>query len=165
MSDQEIKSAAEALLNKCRQAKLMISTAESCTGGLIAAALTSVAGSSQVFTCGMVTYSNKAKMKLLSVPRDLLKTQGAVSIFCARAMAEGALDTASAGLALSSTGIAGPGGGTAEKPVGLIYIAAAIDGQTQAVICQFGNQSRDDIRRASVLAALKLGLDLLDQRA
>ena len=92
MSDQEIKSAAEALLNKCRDAKLMISTAESCTGGLIAAALTSVAGSSQVFTCGMVTYSNKAKMKLLSVPRELLKTEGAVSIFCARAMAEGGLE-------------------------------------------------------------------------
>ncbi len=163
-SDQEIRSAAQALLKVCQEVQLTVATAESCTGGLIAAALTSVPGASQTFSCGLITYSNKAKMNLLAVPRDLLKSAGAVSVACARAMAEGARQIAQTDLALSSTGIAGPGGGTAEKPVGLIHIAAAIEGQTHDIICQFGDQSREEIRRASVLAALKLGLDLVSQR-
>ncbi len=165
MPDQEIKTLAQALLEQCQKAGLTITTAESCTGGLIAASLTAIPGASQIFGCAWVTYANKAKMNLLSVPRDLLKTEGAVSAACARAMAEGARANAQAGLALSSTGIAGPGGGTADRPVGLVHIAAAMEGKTKDIVCRFGDRPRDEIRRESVLAALQLGLDLLSQRA
>src|SRR3984957_20914030 len=116
---------AEKLLADARAKGLKIATAESCTGGLIAGLLTEIPGSSDVVERGFVTYSNAAKEDLLDVPPDLIRQYGAVSEPVARAMAEGALKHSLAHLAVAVTGIAGPGGGTAEKPVGLVYIAAA----------------------------------------
>jgi nicotinamide-nucleotide amidase len=149
--------AAEALLGAARGRGLKIATAESCTGGLIAALLTEIAGSSDVFERGFVTYSNDAKRELLGVPEELLTTHGAVSAPVARAMAQGALRRARADIAVAVTGIAGPGGGTDEKPVGLVHIAAARAGSATATqICRFGDIGRDQVRRKTVEAALAL---------
>jgi nicotinamide-nucleotide amidase len=150
---------AKQLLGLCIAKKITIATAESCTGGLIAAALTSIAGSSQSFLAGLVCYSNRAKMKVLFVERDLLKSKGAVSPECARAMAEGALAATGASLALSTTGIAGPGGGSAERPVGLVHIAVATEDGTKDIICQFGDIGREQVRIKALLAALELGIE------
>ncbi len=116
---------AEALLAACRARGVTLATAESCTGGLIAAILTEVAGSSDVFERGFVTYSNAAKSEALGVPSALIETHGAVSAEVARAMAEGALKNSRADIAVAVTGVAGPGGGTPEKPVGLVHFGAA----------------------------------------
>src|SRR6476661_6705671 len=119
---------AEALLELCRGKKLKITTAESCTGGLAAATLTEIPGSSDVVERGFVTYSNAAKETMLGVPASVLERFGAVSCQTAEAMAKGALAHSAADLAVSVTGIAGPGGGTAAKPVGLVHFAAASRG-------------------------------------
>lgn len=119
-------AAAETLLARCREAGLTLATAESCTGGLVAAALTAVPGSSDVFERGFVTYSNAAKAEMIGVPDSLIAREGAVSEGVARAMAEGALAASRADLAVAVTGIAGPGGGTAQKPVGLVHLATAL---------------------------------------
>ena len=148
--------AAEALLGAARGRGLKIATAESCTGGLIAALLTEIAGSSDVFERGFVTYSNDAKRELLGVPEELLTTHGAVSAPVARAMAAGALKHARADIAVAVTGIAGPGGGTAEKPVGLVHIAAARGGDTRAEEHRFGDLGREQVRLRTVEAALGL---------
>ena len=116
---------ADAIVAAARDKRLTLTTAESCTGGLIAACLTEVAGASAVFLRGFVTYANVAKTDLLGVPEDLIADNGAVSEEVARAMAEGALERAGADIAVSATGIAGPGGGTPTKPVGLVHMAAA----------------------------------------
>jgi nicotinamide-nucleotide amidase len=116
---------AETLLERYRKNTLKIATAESCTGGLVAAALTHVAGSSDVFERGFVTYSNEAKTELLGVPAAMIQRYGAVSAEVARAMAEGAVTASHADIAVSVTGIAGPGGGSAEKPVGLVWFGCA----------------------------------------
>ena len=125
--------AARELLGALEGRGMTLATAESCTGGLIAAALTAVPGSSAVVTRGYVTYSNDAKEEMLGVPADLLRTVGAVSEEVARAMAEGALRASGADVALSCTGIAGPGGATPGKPVGLVHMAAAMRGETRAI--------------------------------
>lgn len=144
------------LLTACRERKLMLSTAESCTGGLVAAALTAVAGSSAVFERGFVTYSNEAKTEILGVPEALLAQHGAVSEPVARAMAEGAIAHSRADIAVSITGIAGPDGGSAEKPVGLVHFATARrDGRTLVEKRVFPGD-RDAIRLAAVACALKL---------
>lgn len=119
---------AAALLAACRARRWMIATAESCTGGLIAATLTAIAGSSDVVDRGFVTYSNEAKMEMLGVPAALLAAHGAVSETVARAMAEGALARSRADLSVAVTGVAGPGGGSAEKPVGLVWFGLAQHG-------------------------------------
>src|SRR5215471_16453448 len=119
MIEPELIAQAQALLALCRTRKLKIATAESCTGGLIAGTLTEIAGSSDVVDRGFVTYSNAAKTQMLGVPADLIARHGAVSEEVARAMAEGALERAGAELAVAVTGVAGPGGGSAAKPVGL----------------------------------------------
>lgn len=148
------------LLSGARSRDLHIATAESCTGGLIAAALTAIPGSSDVFDRGAVVYSNQAKMEMLGVPAALLKTHGAVSAEVARAMAEGALANSTAGIAVSCTGIAGPGGGSAEKPVGLVYLAVARKNRkTRHIECRFGEISRDEIRMRTVAAGLQLLLE------
>jgi len=135
----------------------MLTSAESCTGGLIAACLTEVPGSSDVFERGFVTYSNKAKQELLGVPAEMLDQHGAVSEQVARAMAEGALEHARADIALAVTGIAGPAGGSAAKPVGLVHIACARRGHpTIHRKCTFGDRGRHEIRRLSVEAAFAL---------
>lgn len=136
---------------------LRIATAESCTGGLIAAALTAVPGSSAVVERGFVTYSNEAKAEAIGVPPDLIAVHGAVSEPVARAMAEGALARSRADIAVSVTGVAGPGGGSAEKPVGLVHFACARrGGLVRHVERRFGDIGRDAIRAASVIQALDL---------
>ncbi|WP_374382739.1 CinA family protein [Dongia sp.] len=142
------------LLDLYRQQGLRIATAESCTGGLVAGTLTAVAGSSDVFERGWVTYSNQAKSECLGVPPELIVEKGAVSREVAEAMARGALRHSEADVAISITGIAGPGGGSTEKPVGLVFIGLARkDGWSQVERCVFpGN--RDSVRAHSVSRAL-----------
>ena len=142
------------LLDLYRVQGLKIATAESCTGGLIAASLTAVAGSSDVFERGWVTYSNQAKSESLGVPSELIAEKGAVSLEVAEAMAKGALRRSQADVAVSVTGVAGPGGGSEEKPVGLVFIGLARkDGWSQVERCMFpGN--RDAVRAHTVARAL-----------
>ncbi|MEX2200641.1 MAG: CinA family protein [Dongiaceae bacterium] len=139
-----------------RKAGLRIVTAESCTGGMIAAALTDIAGSSDVFERGFVTYSNDAKHELIDVPRATLDAPGAVSAETAEAMARGALARSHADVALSVTGVAGPGGGSAEKPVGLVYFGVARKGGQVRVVREVFAGDRAAIRRAATTRALDL---------
>ena len=125
MIDQHLLADAESLLAACRARGIMLATAESCTGGLIAAALTAIAGSSDVVDRGFVTYSNEAKQQMLGVPAETIGAVGAVSREVAAAMAKGALERSRAGIAVAVTGVAGPGGGSAEKPVGLVWFGLA----------------------------------------
>ncbi|WP_458096592.1 CinA family protein [Roseomonas sp. WA12] len=148
------------LLYLLRSTGLTVVTAESCTGGLVSAALTGVPGSSESVLGGLITYSNKMKTALLGVPEEVLARVGAVSEDCARAMAVGALRASGADLALSLTGIAGPGGGSAEKPVGLVYIGGALRGGAPVVQRHVFPGDRDAVREASVEAALRLGATL-----
>jgi nicotinamide-nucleotide amidase len=150
------------LLEKARRKQLRIVTAESCTGGLIAGLLTEIPGSSDVVERGFVTYSNEAKEELLGVSRALLEIHGAVSEPVARAMAEGALRHAHAERGVAVTGIAGPGGGTDRKPVGLVYVAIARpEGDVMVREYRFGDIGRDGVRLATVEKALRLLRDSL----
>ena len=152
---------ARALLDLCRSRKLMLATAESCTGGLVAAALTEIPGSSDVIDRGFVTYSNGAKHVMLGVETATLETFGAVSKETAIAMAIGALEKADVDLAVSITGIAGPGGAVPGKPVGLVHLAAASrDGRIASRECRFGAIGRSQVRERSVIEALKMLTDL-----
>jgi len=126
MSSEAILHSARLLLDACRQKGVMLATAESCTGGLIAGTLTEVAGSSDVVDRGFVTYSNEAKNEMIAVPMMLIDENGAVSEEVARAMADGAVKNSNADLAVAVTGVAGPGGGSAEKPVGLVHFGWCI---------------------------------------
>jgi nicotinamide-nucleotide amidase len=156
MIDDEMIAAARRVLDLCRARGLTIATAESCTGGLVAGALTEIPGSSDVVDRGFVTYSNAAKRELLSVPEAVLASHGAVSRETAEAMATGARKTSGAGLAVAITGIAGPGGGSPDKPVGLVHFAAARDGRTLHREKRFGDIGRGTVRRLSVLEALAM---------
>lgn len=162
MSDNDL---ANALLQACQERGIMLATAESCTGGLIIAALTDIAGSSAVVDRGFITYSNEAKMDMLGVSAATLDAHGAVSRETAIEMAKGALANSRAGLTLAVTGIAGPGGGSAEKPVGLVWFGVGL--KDESVIAErrlFGDKGRDFIRRETVRLALQLGLDALGRR-
>ncbi|MDI9409764.1 MAG: nicotinamide-nucleotide amidohydrolase family protein [Candidatus Pacebacteria bacterium] len=141
---------AQSLVARLAQSSMTFTTVESCTGGLVAAAITSVAGSSKVFGLGLVTYANQAKMELAGVSSHLLDQYGAVSAEVAAAMAEGGLSLAAADLALAITGIAGPDGGTATKPVGLVYFALARRGKTTVIRRRVFNGDRGAIRRQAV---------------
>ena len=153
---------AERLVKDAIAKGVMITAAESCTGGLVSAAITSIAGSSAMFDRGFVTYSNEAKAELLGVSPDLIKNYGAVSAEVATAMAEGALTHSKATLSVAITGIAGPGGGSIEKPVGLVHFATAVKGQdTRAFEKRLGSISRDAIRHGAVHAALQALLSRL----
>lgn len=154
MLPEDLIRATEELLEDCRKAGVMVATAESCTGGLIAGCLTEVAGSSDVVERGFVTYSNEAKMELLKVPESDLAAHGAVSPQVAEAMARGALAHSHADIAVSVTGVAGPGGGSAEKPVGLIYMGLCRRGAAPAHRKLNFPGDRSDVRRATVAAAL-----------
>ncbi len=157
MFDAEILDAARRLLDELRAADLAIATAESCTGGLIIGALTEIPGSSDVVERGFITYSNEAKLTMLGVPAETLATHGAVSEPVARAMAHGALVHSEADVTVAVTGVAGPGGGSAAKPVGLVHIAAAMIGRdTIHREHHFGDIGRAGIRRATILAAFDL---------
>ena len=161
MLDEDTLAEAAALLEAMRAAKLTLATAESCTGGLIAAALTSIAGSSDVVLAGFVTYSNGAKTSMVGVPAGLIERVGAVSEEVARAMAEGALARSGASIALSCTGVAGPGGGSAEKPVGLVHLGAAMASRTIHSRKIFPGD-RTAIRAATVREAFALARSLLN---
>src|SRR6266850_1830221 len=155
---------ARALLDLCRARKLTIATAESCTGGLVAATLTEIPGSSDVFERGFVTYSDAAKAAMLGVPTSILERFGAVSRETAEAMAQGALAQSEADLAVSITGIAGPGGGTPGKPVGLVHFAAAArSGRLIHHERRFGDIGRAEVRNASVMEAFALLHELAGQ--
>ncbi len=157
MIEEDLRAAAKRLLELCRKRGLRIATAESCTGGLVAAALTEIAGASDAVECGFVTYSNAAKETMLDVPAATLKRHGAVSAEAAAAMAAGALNRSRADLAVAITGIAGPGGGSKQKPVGLVHFAAASrDGRVLARCRRYGRIGRRRIRDRSVAEALRL---------
>jgi nicotinamide-nucleotide amidase len=162
MIDQVFFNQAAGVLAACRSKGLTVATAESCTGGLVAAALTAVPGSSDVIDRGFVTYSNRGKVQMLEVSPGLIEREGAVSEAVAFAMAEGALRLSDASLAVAVTGIAGPGGSTGEKPVGLVHFVAMIkSGPSQHVERRFGSVGRENVRKHSVMQAL----DLLRQLA
>ena len=157
MLDQEIQNAARRVLDLCRARGLMVATAESCTGGLVIGALTEIAGSSAVVDRGFVTYTDRAKQETLGVSASTLKDHGAVSRQTAEAMVKGVLAHTDVALAVSVTGIAGPGGGTPEKPVGLVHFAVASRaGRFVHQERRFGDIGRSEIRRQSVLQALAM---------
>lgn len=159
MADDDLGRIATQVLVACRANGWMVATAESCTGGMIASALTAIAGSSDVFERGFVTYSNAAKTEMLGVPEELVTAHGAVSRQVAEAMAKGAILNSHASVAVSVTGIAGPGGGSQSKPVGLVYLATATrNGEVNSLERHYGDLGRDAIRRTAVLDALALVL-------
>jgi nicotinamide-nucleotide amidase len=152
-------SYARAVIERAKARGVMIATAESCTGGLIAGELTAIPGSSAVVDRGFVTYSNDAKMEMLGVPPHTIETYGAVSAETAMAMAEGALAHSRADLSVSVTGIAGPGGGSADKPVGLVWFGCAQTGKpTQTLSRRYGDVGRDRVRALTVEQALQMFL-------
>lgn len=159
MFPDDIESLARRVVETAAARGLMVAAAESCTGGLVAAALTSVAGSSAVVDRGFVTYSNAAKSELLGVPADLIERHGAVSEPVARAMAEGAVAQSPARLSVAVTGVAGPGGGSPDKPVGLVHFAAVGPAGLIHVERRFGDVGREAVRLDSVRVALALLLD------
>lgn len=152
----DIRGQAETLLEHFRSRKLKIATAESCTGGLIIAALTEIAGSSNVVDRGFITYSNDAKEAMLGVDPDVLANKGAVSAETCRAMVAGALKNSNADVAVAVTGVAGPGGGSVMKPVGLVHIAAGSKDAVEHREFRFGTIGRDKIRLETVRAALDM---------
>lgn len=160
MIDDEVLALAETVLTENRRAGRTVATAESCTGGLVSGALTEIAGASDVFERGFVTYSNEAKREALGVGLDIIETFGAVSVAVAYAMARGALERSRADIAVAVTGIAGPEGGSAKKPVGMVVFAVArrggLDDAPHADTQYFGDLGRAEIRRQAVLCALRL---------
>lgn len=157
MFSNELMDEAEKLVEALRQRKLMVTTAESCTGGLLAGLLTTVPGTSDIFERGFVTYTNEAKMQMIAVPEAILKEHGAVSRECAEAMAKGALANSAADLAISITGIAGPTGATPAKPVGLVHFGlAGRDG-----LLQHRQERLPGDRSAIRLASVEVAIELL----
>ena len=155
--DADLVARATAVITAFSRHGLMVATAESCTGGLVAGLLTEIAGSSAVVERGFVTYSNEAKNELIGVPMDLIIAHGAVSAPVARAMAEGALGHSRADVTVAITGVAGPGGGSPEKPVGLVHFASARrGGETVHVEKRFGDIGRPEVRRAAIVTALEM---------
>lgn len=154
----DILDRARRVIAACKAHRLPLATAESCTGGLIAGAITEIAGASDVFERGFVTYTDEAKIELLSVPEEILVGFGAVSEPVARAMAEGAITNSGALVAVAVTGIAGPGGGSPEKPVGLVHLACARRGQPTLHMREVFPGDRTAIRLATVASALDLVL-------
>lgn len=153
------------VLDAARSQTLKLATAESCTGGLVAAALTDIAGSSDVFDRGFVTYSNEAKVAMLGVSPETIAEHGAVSSQTAAAMARGAVEHSLADIAVAITGVAGPGGGSEEKPVGLVWFGLATrSGIVRTEERRFGPLGRSEIRAAAVATALALILEAIDQR-
>ncbi len=161
---EDLRAAAAIVLDLCRARGLKVATAESCTGGLVAGALTDIAGSSDVVDRGFVTYSNEAKQQMLGVPSGTIETYGAVSRETAEAMARGALGNGNADLAVAITGIAGPGGGSPDKPVGLVHFAAASrGGKLTHAEMRYGDIGRGAVRHRSVLQALAMLKELAEK--
>jgi nicotinamide-nucleotide amidase len=163
MLDNDIVEAAKRLLERCKRKNLTIATVESCTAGLVAGTLTEVPGTSSILDRGFVTYSNQAKQDMVGVSAATLKAHGAVSRQTAEEMVRGALAHAAVDLAVSITGIAGPDGGSDEKPVGLVYFGAASrSGQFVHAEKRFGNIGRSQVRKQSVLQAFRMLHDLAE---
>ena len=163
---EDLRRAASRVLERCRARGLTVATAESCTGGLVAGTLTEIAGSSDVVDRGFVTYSDAAKEAMLGVPAAILKRHGAVSRETAEAMATGTLAHAPVDLAVAITGIAGPGGGSADKPVGLVHFAAAAcDGRLIHREKRFGDVGRSEVRLRAVAEALAMLEELAGEAA
>ena len=161
--NQGMRRAARTLLTLCKAQKLKLAAAESCTGGMLTATLTEIPGSSEVVDRGFVTYSNQAKHQMVGVPVPTLEKYGAVSRETALAMAKGALTRSPADVTVAITGIAGPGGGTKQKPIGLVHIAAATrSGARVHHECRFGNIGRAKVREKSVLEALTMLHELIE---
>lgn len=156
MFDDALLARASALVAAYAKAGTRIATAESCTGGLVAGLLTAVPGSSAVVERGFVTYSNEAKSEAIGVPAELVEAHGAVSEAVARAMADGALAASRADVAVAITGIAGPGGGSAAKPVGLVHFGLATGDGVRHLERRYGDLGRAEIRRRAVIDALDL---------
>jgi nicotinamide-nucleotide amidase len=157
MLDDDIVEAAKNLLTICKRKNLLVATAESCTAGLVAGTLTEIPGVSSILDRGYITYSNEAKHEMLGVSRDTLDKHGAVSPQTAEAMVRGVLGHSRVHLAVSITGIAGPDGGSAEKPVGLVFFAAGTrSGKLIDVEKRYGNIGRDKVRKQSVLQAFRM---------
>lgn len=166
MSELIAEVKANKVLEACRKAGFMVATAESCTGGMIIASLTDIAGSSDVVDRGFITYSNAAKTAMIGVPAALINDKGAVSKEVALAMAQGALEQSKASVSVAVTGVAGPGGGSDAKPVGLVHIASALHGKSTILHreCRFGaDKTRAEIRHLTVLAALDLIFENISQ--
>jgi nicotinamide-nucleotide amidase len=152
------------LLDICKTHGVLVATAESCTGGMIVSLMTDLPGSSSMVDRGFITYSNEAKMDMLGVRRETLDAHGAVSEQTALEMAEGALERSNAGLTLSVTGIAGPDGGSTEKPVGLVWFGLAMTGRKPVAEYRiFENRGRDFIRRETALHAVTMALEALEE--
>jgi nicotinamide-nucleotide amidase len=162
MFSLEIETNARLLVDEARERSLRIVTAESCTGGLVSAAITAVSGSSDIFDRGLITYSNRAKQELLGIAGDLIADYGAVSEPVARMMAEGALENSNAHISVAITGVAGPTGGTEMKPVGLVHFATARSNQSvMHRVERFGSElDREEIQ----LAATQIALEMLRDR-
>lgn len=161
---KDFHAAAIVVLDACRARGFKVATAESCTGGLVAGALTAIAGSSDVVDRGFVTYSDAAKQEMLGVPSETLDRYGAVSRQTAEAMANGVLSKCDVDLAVSITGIAGPGGGSEEKPVGLVHFAAVSrKGTLMHAAKRYGDIGRDKVRHQSVLQALAMLKEIAEQ--
>lgn len=159
----ELEDMAKAALQACTSREIMLATAESCTGGMIASMLTDIEGCSAIFDRGFVTYSNEAKVDMLGVSKETLDTHGAVSRQTALEMASGALSRSRAGIAISVTGLAGPGGGSPEKPIGLVWFGLARDGaEPLAEKHVFENRGRDYIRQQTTKNALRMIKDALE---
>jgi nicotinamide-nucleotide amidase len=152
----------ERLSNLLKQKSMILVTAESCTGGAIAAAITQHAGASAIFDRGFITYSNAAKHEQLGVPNDILNAHGAVSHKTAEAMAKGALTNSAADIAIAVTGIAGPDGGSAEKPVGTVYFGYAFKNAESGTALHHFKGSREDIQNAAAQTALKILIEMLE---
>jgi nicotinamide-nucleotide amidase len=166
MLDDDIVEAARQLLDICKRKNLLVATAESCTAGLVAGTLTEVPGTSSILDRGFITYSNEAKHDMLGVSRDILDRHGAVSRETAEAMARGVLGHSRVHLAVSVTGIAGPDGGSETKPVGLVHFAAAArSGRLLHAEKRYGDIGRSQVRKASVLQALRMLHELAEAEA
>ena len=166
MLDQDIVEAAKNLLDICKRKNLLIATAESCTAGLVAGTLTEIPGVSSILDRGYVTYSNEAKHEMLGVPRDILEKHGAVSPQTADAMVRGVLGKSRVHLAVSVTGVAGPDGGSPEKPVGLVFFAAGTRGGNLITAeKRFGDVGRSEVRKRSVLQAFRMLHELAEGEA
>ena len=149
------------IINLLKRKKLKLAIAESCTGGMLSSAITSVGGSSKVFTMGLVTYSNQSKNHLLKVPKQIIKKHGAVSIQCCFTMVNNLSKFSKSNIAVSITGIAGPGGGTKQKPVGLVYVGIKRGNKVKVNRYLFKNKGRSNVQRAAVKKALELVLNTI----
>ncbi|MAV77074.1 MAG: damage-inducible protein CinA [Candidatus Marinimicrobia bacterium] len=156
-----MKKLTQKIIKLLKKKRLKISTAESCTGGMLSSAITSVSGSSKVFTFGLVTYSNQSKNRLLKIPKQIIKKHGAVSIQCCFSMVNNLKKISKSNIAISVTGIAGPGGGTKQKPVGLVYIGIKKANKVKINRYLFKKKDRNKIQKAAVKKSLELILKIL----